>query len=127
MKVFIASCVVLLLVIGTVVMSAFYVYETMDRLDADAADMPASLDSAEDIEKAGRIIRGAEEYWAGRSFSVSLSLSHKETEYIELAIGRIRAALDAEDSGSYAEALSSFRHYVRRLRDEEKLSAENML
>ena len=127
MKIFIVACAALILVIGVVISSAFYVYGPMDHLDSGAAQMPASIESAEDAELAAHLVGEAEEYWSDRSFAVSLSLSHKETEYIDLAISRLRAALDADDSGAYSEALSSFRHYVKRLRDEEKLSAENIL
>ncbi len=127
MKVFIGACAALILVIALVIFAAFYVSDAMDELDKKAENMPIAITNEEETDIARKHAESIRAYWNDHSFAVNLCISQRESEYIELAVSKMFAALDSGDGASYAEALATFRHYVGHLKEEEEFSARNIL
>ena len=121
MKSFLASCVLLALILTTTAVNHHFLAQTTEELCACAAALPESPDADENTVRA--YADELQRIWTENRTLFSLSVPASRMERVERAIGAIAVSGDEDYAAARAELMLT----LRRLRETELFSLHGIL
>ena len=128
MKVFISALVALALITSFVVFAGINSHSALSSMLERSDTLPDTYTNEE--EHSGRItgvLSEIREIWERKRFTLSLSISHRELDEIDLSLRSLEASVAAEDVGNYADALSILKERLRLLESSEHFSPDGIV
>lgn len=127
MKVFISAIISLALITGFVVFSSVHAQTVSDAMLEQTEKLVSHVTESEDADADLEIIGKIREIWEDERFVLSLGVSHREIDEIDLSVCSLEAALRAGDRGNVSDAAALLRERLILLKYSESFSPDGIV